>query len=86
MNALWAALPINPSNAIGGQSERATRIITIQLLTNQSNYRLSEKGDAYTNREGYNLNLIVEIRIVQMSLRPPFRCGSGAFVLVDVGK
>ena len=24
MNALWAALPINPSNAIGSLSERAT--------------------------------------------------------------
>ena len=47
MNALWAALSINPANAIVGLSEANNKTKTIKILTNQSNYRLSEKGEAY---------------------------------------
>ena len=41
MNALQAALSINPSNAMKEQH----KLKQYKLLTNQSNYRLSEKGE-----------------------------------------
>ena len=48
MNALRAALPINPSNAIDGLKEQH-ELKQYKLLTNQSNYRLSKKGEGDTS-------------------------------------